>query len=274
MESSTDSAGASEQVNDQDALPDGMTHLTELLAADGSKETSEGGSSGEDDAASSGSDDKTQPTKFNDLAGKLGMELDALYKLEISSSEDGEPVTIEQLKDSHKDRADFDLKVIEFEERRTQQEQDLMRAKSELQEILQALPKNSVRPEVLERIREKSEKTTALERQKTLEVIPEWNDEDVRQSDIAGMAKHLEGYGFPLNYLKQVVSHQQLKYIRDNWQREQRIRAALEKVRAAKPDKSIASKPQKAAPKKGTDLSKIKRGKSSSKLEAVFSNLE
>lgn len=258
--------------------PQGMQALADLLAADEpvqeQNDGTEANKPGGNKAKSSGSDEQTTLTKFNDLAGATEMELDALYKLEVSLSDDDEPVTIEQLKDSYKERADFDLKVIEFEEQRTQQEQDLMRAKSELQEILQALPKNAVKPEVLERIRAKSEETTKQERQKTLEVIPEWKDADKRQTDIAAMAEHLQGYGFPANYLQQVVSHQHLKYIRDNMLRERRIREAIAKVRSGKPAKTPTSTKQGKPPRKGAPLSNVNKGSHRNKLEAVFSNVD
>ena len=45
--------------------------------------------------------EEAAPTKFNDLAGKLGVELDDLYKLEVSQAEDGTPVTVEDLKDHY-----------------------------------------------------------------------------------------------------------------------------------------------------------------------------
>ncbi len=237
--------------------------LGDLLAAGEPQEEDQPGG---DDAESSGSDKQTKLTKFNDLAGATELDLDALYKLTISLDDSGEPVTVEQLKDSYKQRADFDVSVIEFEERRTQQENELLQAKTELQEILQALPANAVNKETLDKIRAKSEATRQAEQQKTLEVIPEWQDEDKRTADIAAMAEHLKGYGFPVTYLTQVVSHQQLKYIRDNMLREKRIRDAIAKVRAGKPDKTATSKAQKKAPKKGDALGKIKRGNSHDKL--------
>ncbi len=250
----------------------GIETLAELLAADEAGD--ENDTSGDDQAESGGSQHKTELTKFNDLAGATDLELDALYKLTISMDEGGEPVTIEQLKDSYKQRTDFDVSVIEFEERRTQQENELLQAKTELQEILQALPANAVKKEVLDKIRAKSEQTRTAEQQKTLEVIPDWQDEDKRTADIAAMAEHLKGYGFPATYLSQVVNHQQLKYIRDNMLRERRIREAIAKVRAGKPGKSSTSKAQKKPPNKGTALDKIKRGQSHDKLAEAFSNVD
>lgn len=256
------SDGESQEAGTQEEQT-GLESLGALLAAD---------DSGEPGDKSSGDAEKTKPTKFNDLAGTLDMDLDALYKLEIASSEDGESITIEQLKDQHSKAVDFELTQLEHEERRIQQEQDLTRAQSELQEILQALPQNAVKPEVLQKIRERSNATTTLERQKTLVAIPEWKDADTRQADVAAMTEHLQGYGYPVGYLGNVVDHRQLKYIRDNWQREERMRKALEAVRAGKPAKSAANKSQKTAPKKGS-LSSIKVPKGESKLKAAFSNL-
>jgi hypothetical protein len=276
MESSEQSAGAESQsqapgpgaeAGNNVSIPSGMRALGELLQA------GEPGQPGGEEDQESGSEEKTDLIKFNDLAGKLGMDLDALYKLQITSSEDGEPVTIEALKDMHKERSDFDLAKLEWEERRTMQEQDLTRAKAELHELMQMLPEKAIKPEVLERIRDRTAAQTALERKKTLEVIPEWKDAKTREADITGMAEHLQGYGFPVNYLEQVVNHQQLKYIRDNWLREQRVRKALESVRAGSPGKTPASKTQKKAPQK-QPLSGIQKGNARNKLEAVFSQVK
>lgn len=258
--------GPGAEAGNKTSIPSGMQSLAELL-----KQGEQGEPGGEKDQ-SSGSNDKTDLTKFNDLAGKLGMDLDALYQLQISSSDDGEPVTIEALKDMHKEKSEFDLSKLEWEERRLQQEQDLTRAKAELHEIMQMLPEKAIKPEVLERIRAKTAAQTALERKKTLEVIQEWKDAKVREADIAGMAEHLQGYGFPVNYLEQVVNHQQLKYIRDNWLREQRVRKALESVRAGKPGKTPESTPQKRPPQK-QPLTGIRKGKARNNLEAVFSTV-
>lgn len=255
----------------------GIQSLAELLAAEEAEDTNEdapGGDEGEDTAESGGSKEKTKPTKFNDLAGAMGLDLDALYKLEVKLDDSDDPVTIEQLKDHYKGRSEFDLERIRFEEDRTQQEANLLRAKAELNEILQALPKNAVRPDVLEKIRTKTEQHTKAERAKTLEAIPEWQNQEKREADLAAMSEHLQQYGFPVDYLSTVVSHQHFKYIRDNMLRERRIREALAKVQNGKPGKAATPKPQAKAPRKGADLSKVQRGSHPDKLAAVFSTLD
>ena len=214
-----------------------------------------------------------KPTKFNDLAGTLGVELDDLYKLEISQAEDGTPVTVENLKDHYAKQGDFVLREIDFEERRTAQESQLMQAQEELRELMAALPERAIKPEVLQKVRDKHELQVKQERKKTLEVIPDWNDEKTRTADIEGMADHLKQYGYPVDYLGRVADHRQMKYIRDNWQREQRIRKALAQVRAGKPNPTTKQKPAgKAALKK--PLAGVKRGNTRNTLEAVFSELD
>jgi hypothetical protein len=252
------------------ALP-GIQHLGEMLQA------TEPGEPGEDDAGasdgkSSGSKED-KPKKFNDLAGKLGLELNDLYKLEIMQAEDGTAVTIENLKDFHAKQADYSMREIEFEERKTEQESAIMQAQEELRELMAALPEKAIKPEVLQKIRAKHEAQAKLERRRTLDVIPEWQDEKTRTADLEGMAEHLKQYGYPVNHLERVADHRQVKYIRDNWLREMRIRKALAAVKAGKPNPTTRQKPGNKAPSK-QPLAGVKRGNARDKLEAVFSNID
>jgi hypothetical protein len=253
----------SEQQNEQAAGADnqaeavsepGIQSLAELLQAGEEARTYDDEAAGADkEAEPGGSHEKAELTKL--------------------SSEDGDAITIEQLKDMHKGKSEFELNQLEWEEQRIAQEQDLARAKAELQELFAVLPQKAIKPELLEKIRSKHDAQVVKERKKTMELIPAWKDAKVREADITGMAEHLQGYGFPVNYLQSIVSAQQTKYIRDNWQREVRVRKALEQVRAGKPGKTPASKAQKKPPSK-SNLSSVKRGSARNKLEAVFSQLD
>lgn len=273
----------SEQQNEQAAGADnqaeaasepGIQSLAELLQAEEEASTDDHEAAGADkEAEPGGSHEKAELTKFNDLADKLGISLDDLYQLQVTSSEDGDAITIEQLKDMHKGKSEFELNQLEWEEQRIAQEQELTRARAELQELFAVLPQKAIKPELLEKIRSKHNAQVVKEREKTMQLIPVWKDEKVREADIAGMAEHLQGYGFPVDYLQSIVSAQQTKYIRDNWQREVRVRKALEQVRAGKPGKTPASKAQKKPPSK-SNLSSVKRGSARNKLEAVFSQLD
>jgi len=248
----------------------GIEHLGELLTEEDTGEAPKNGAGAQGEESGS---EETKPTKFNDLAGRLGIELDDLYKLEISQAEDGTPVTVENLKDHYARQADLSLREVEYEERRIQQEADLMQAQEELREVMAALPEKAIKPEILQKVRDKHAAQMKLERKRTLEVIPDWADEKRRTADLEGMSEHLKQYGYPVNHLERIADHRQIKYIRDNWQREQRIRKALEAVRAGKPNPTKPSKPTGKAPLK-TPLTGVKRGQARNKLEAVFSQLD
>lgn len=265
---SENTAGA--EAAEEQAAP-GIESLGELLQESEPVEPGDeegAGASGEE----SGSENST-PSKFNDLAGKLDMELDALYKLEISQAADGTPVTIEDLKDRFTKHDDLSMREIEFEERRTTQESEILQAQEELRELMASLPPKAISPEVLNKVRAKAEAQRTLEQQRTLELIPSWQDQDTRTADLTGMAEHLKQYGYPVDHLQRVADARQIKYIRDNWQREQRIRKALEAVKAGKPNPTKPSKPTGKAPSKQT-LAGVNRGNHGSKLEAIFSNVD
>jgi len=249
-----------------EAAEPGIEHLGELLAEE---EPGPGGPEG----AEGGSQEQGTITKFNDLAGQLGLELDDLYGLEVSQAEDGTPVTIENLKDHYAKQDDLALREIEFEERKTKSEADMLQAQEELREIMQALPEKAIAPEVMQKIRDKHAAQMKLERERTLQVIPEWVDADTRKADMEGMSDHLKQYGYPVDHLERVADHRQVKYIRDNYLREQRIRKALAAVKAGKPDPSTRSKPARKAPQK-QPLAGVDRGNYRDKLESVFSNVD
>jgi hypothetical protein len=120
-----------------------------------------------------------------------------------------------------------------------------------------------LKPEVLNKIREKHAATTQRERERTLAVIPEWSDESRREADLSGMVEHLTRAGFPESYLSQVSDHRTMAYIRTNMLREQRINQALDmvkpKVKAAhtpshKGDTARAATNRPSAPQTGRQV--------------------
>lgn len=261
---SENTAGA-ETLTEQPA-PTELGQLADLLIED--ETPTDAGASGESDGSQ-----PDKPTKFNDLAGTAGLELDALYKLEVSQAADGTPVTVENLKDHYARQGDVTLRELEFEERRTAQEAQLLQAQEELRELMDSLPEQAVKPEVLQKVRARHEAQMQTERRRMLEVIPDWQDDATRTQDVEGMAEHMQQYGYPVDYLERVADHRQMKYIRDNWLREKRIRKALEQVRAGKPNPTTKQKPANKPPTK-RPLTGVKQGNARNKLEAVFSQLD
>jgi hypothetical protein len=192
---------------------------------------------------------KVAPKALKDLAEKLGVRPEDLYGIEVPYA-DGKTRTLGQLKDLASKEGDLTVRELAIEEARTKKEAELHRDRAELSELIAALPREALKPEVINAIRQKHEATLKRERAKTLEIIPEWKDEAKRTEELTGIVEHLQSYGFPAHYLQSVSDSRTLKYIRENYLREQRLRRALEKVEAAAPSATTKSKPTGSAPKK------------------------
>lgn len=206
---------------------------------------------GEDDADNSGADggaaddgdkgsrgaSKGKPKTIIEAAERLGIKPEDFYKLEVSIEEDGEaqPFTLSALKDAHKERQNFQLEQLEWGENKATQEGELLRSRNEIVELLSMLPKEAIKPEVINKIRQKHDASIKLENERTLNVIPEWKNEQRRTDEMGAMREHLTKAGFPTNYLNNVSDHRTMRYIRENMLREQRITKALSMIKLKTP---------------------------------------
>lgn len=250
------------------AEPVKLESLTKLLEEPAAKvDPSEDAAKGA--AAGNGKTD-AKPKMFNELAEANGIELDDLYKLQVTLS-DGKTVTIEELKSLQIKQDEIVLRELDFEEARATKEGNLRQAQTELAEIVSALPEGTIKPAVLEKLRAKNKVRVELEQSRTLTAIPTWEDEPTRTKDMTGMTAHLERFGFPANYLETVVDHKMFVFIRESHLREQRIKNALEKVRAGKPNPTTPTKTAAKIPGK-TGVKKNPNARNG--LESFFSTLE
>lgn len=216
--------------------------LEDLFVVLDDKPAADAAPEGDKDGAAAGDGDKdAKPKMFNDLAESLGMELDDLYKLQVSTV-DGKTVSIEEMKALQGTQDAITIRELEFEETRAAKEGDLRQAQNELAEIVAGLPNGTLKPEVLEKLRVKNAARTQVEQSRTLAAIPTWKDEAARTADIVGMSTHLERFGFPAGYLATVSDHRMYVFIRESHLREKRIQNALAKVRAGKPNPTTSTK--------------------------------
>ena len=258
----TDTAEAEAEAVD---APANLSTLTDILDADAAPE----GDSGNSEAVGNDAEN-AKLEMFNDLVESSGLELNDLYKLQVSVGE-GETVTIEELKALHSKQDDFVLRELESEETRAAKETALLQAQTELAEIVAALPEGTIKPAILEKMRAKNATRISVEQSRTLDAIPTWKNDDARTQDMTGMAAHLERFGFPSNHLGAIVDHRMLVFIRESFLRETRIRKALERVRAGKPNPTTATKTAGKAPTKTGSAPNSKNARNS--LEAFFSDL-
>lgn len=250
----------------------GLEDLADLLSVADTDNTESNASESEPaPTASEQTGEKAELKTFNDLAERLGVEVSDLYGVEIARGGNEEPATIGELKDFFAEREEFGLRELAFNERMVTEEAKIQKAQDELREIMSALPERALKPDAVEKMRERREARLVVEKQKTLEAIPEWRNDATRTQDIAGMSEHLQQYGYPVNFLASVSDHRQMKYFRDNWRRESALRKALAKIRLGRPNPTTAGKPAAAAPKKAASAQPAANARDP--LQAVFSNL-
>jgi hypothetical protein len=100
-----------------------------------------------------------------------------------------------------------------------------------MRSLLAMLPADAIKPEMVERVRKQHEAKQNQERRLTLQVIPEWEDETARETDIEGMSSFLQEHGFDEHFIATIVDHRALRFLRVMWQRDLRIKRALAKVK-------------------------------------------
>lgn len=249
-----------------------VPNLSALLDLD---ESSDPATTSEDDTttgkAGEESPKNAKPKEFNDLAEAAGLELDDLYALTLNVG-DGETMTVQELKALKGEQDEITVRKLEVEEQHAAKSAQLRTAQNELAEIVAALPEGSVSAETLAKVRERQVARAEVEQRKTLESIPTWADAEKRTADMTGMAEHLAQFGFAPDHLKHVTDHRMMVMIRDSYKREQRIRVALDRVRAGAPNPTTSTK---AAPTtKGKPAPKRAVGNARNGLEAFFSDVE
>jgi hypothetical protein len=216
---------------------------------------------------------------LQDAAERLGVKIEDLYKLEFGlggAEENAERPTLGKLKDHFAERESHSLENLRWGEERAKAEGELMRSRNELTELMAMLPPEAIKPEVLNKVREKHVATVARERELTLSVIPEWQTESVRDADLVGMREHLTNAGFPKGYLERVTDHKTMRYIRENYMREQRINAALALVKTKQKETPAPSQRGKQGARAPSEPSKLIKGGmvgESQKVDAIRSLL-
>lgn len=177
-------------------------------------------------------DDPSKPVDTLDgLTQRYGLTAEQIYALKVPMPSGAEPITLGTMKDRVSDLVEFEQREMQFDQRRIKAEGELLRAQSEMRELIASLPAESIKPEIVKKIRAQHETMMTRERELTAEHIPEWQDERIRAADIQGMIEHLGDYGFPESFITTIVDHRAIKYIRDNYLRDQRIKKALANVK-------------------------------------------
>lgn len=199
--------------------------LAELFASgeDGSEEF-------DDEGNPIAEDPSKPPETLEALSKRLGFKPEQIYNVKIPLADGAEPLTLGQLKDRVGELVDLETRETQFEQRRMQVEGELLRSQTEIRELIGMIPKEHIKPEIINKIRQRHDANMAFERRMTLEHIPEWRDEKRAGEDLQGMIDFTKRWGFDETFMATVHDHRAVKFIRDMYLRDKRIQAALAKV--------------------------------------------
>lgn len=262
-----------QQQQQQQANEPRRVSLAELFA---SNEDGEG--EYDDDGNPIVEDPSKPPETLEALSKRLGFKPEQVYNVKIPLADGAEPLTIGQLKDRVGELVNLETRETQFEQRRMHVEGELLRSQTEIREILAMIPKEHIRPEVVNKIRKRHDENMAFERRMTLEHIPEWRDEKKAGEDLQGMIEFTKRWGFDQTFMATVHDHRAIKFIRDMYLRDKRIQAALAKVEI--PDSKGqrgSAKTKKAATRPMQSQSTRKQGVAPdqrSRIAALFSQSE
>lgn len=226
-----------------------------------------------------GDDPSKPPETMEVLSKRLGFKPEQIYSVKIPLADGAEPLTIGQLKDRVGELVDLETRETQFDQRRVRMEGELLRSQAEIRDLLSMIPKEHIKPEVVNKIRQRHEANMAFERRQTLEHIPEWRDEKRAGEDLQGMTDFLGEYGFDETFIASVHDHRALKFIRDMYLRDKRIKNALSKVTT--PDTKgyrSSAKTKKAAGRPDTQHTSTRRDgavpSQQSRIAALFNKSE
>lgn len=140
-----------------------------------------------------------------------------------------------------------------------------------MRDILAILPKEALKPEVLNKLRDRQEATVRIEKQRTLEHIPSWREEKARNADIELMQATLADYGFDESFLHSILDHRAIKFVRDMSLMRKRIRDSIASVRDPKRlGKTPSGKTGKGALKPNVQSSRKVMPTQNDKLAELF----
>lgn len=193
------------------------------------------------------------PKTIKDLAAAAGIELKDLFDIELSfgTETDQTSATIGQLKDAFAKGTDLDERETQVTVGRQDLENETMRARGELQELMSMI---DATPQMLERASAQYQETIQRERRALLAIVPEMKDEEVYARRHKGVQDLAGKYRITPAEIDNMSDHRAYKLLLDavEW-REQLNSADAEGKRLRKGARVGASKKQAGSKHGKTD---------------------
>lgn len=207
------------------------------------------------------------------LAEKAGITLDELFATEVPLGGQLEATTLGKLKDDFSDYSQLQESKTAFEDQRTTFENDMIRSRGELQEVISLLAAQGEIPqEVVVLAQQTLQTTREKEHASLLAIKPEWKDPTAFAAAQAQIMETVSEYGFTRADLDSVLDHRLTKLLHDfHIMRERFASANAQTKRVIKQSRQKRARTAKEAPKQAlqTQLDQAKTGTTADKVAAV-----
>ncbi len=193
------------------------------------------------------------PKTIKDLASAAGIDLKDLYDIELGfgTETDRTSATIGQLKDAFAKGVDLDDRETQITVGRQDLENETMRARGELQELMSMVEAS---PRMLERAAAQYQETVERERRALLAIVPEMKDEEIYSRRHKGVQELAGKYRISPAEIDNMSDHRAYKMLLDFVELRERFNSAdAEGKRLRKGARAGASKKQAGSKHGKTD---------------------
>jgi len=162
-------------------------------------------------------------TTLKALAEAAGIEMEALYALQVGMGDGSEPQTLGQLKDAVKAGIDLDGRSAALQDQKAALENEVIRVQSELRE---AMTMANLSPEALEQAREAYRETLQREQAALFAAVPDLKDPDFRKQAHMDVTELAATYGIKGAEVDNLADHRVYKLAMDYAALRKRVAAA------------------------------------------------
>ena len=170
-------------------------------------------------------------TEILGLAESAGIDAETLYGPEVPLGDELDPVTLGALKDTYQDAQRIESKRLELEEDRSDFQNEMIRARGELAELINLLGPGAITPELVNRAQQMHADTLDEQRRQLVGLFPEWKDPEAFQAGQDFILASVEEYGFGRADLNGIHDHRVTKLLHDFARMKQRIANANQKAK-------------------------------------------
>ena len=199
------------------------------------------------------------------LAERAGIDAEALYQLSVPLGDGREAVKLGELKDKYQDAARVDQTRTDLEQERSDFQNEMLRSRAELAEVLKLLP--NLPPELIARARAAHTSSLDSQRSELLAIFPEWSDDSKYQSAQGEILEAVQEYGFGRADMDGVQDHRLTKLLHDFAKLKQRVakaNAKAKELRGDAPKRGKGKKPGSQSEKQRNLADTLKSAKESS----------